>query len=222
VNVISLTFRNVVKPAHLKLREWASGVIDRRLGIETIDESVASTLGVDLEEFRNTQRSLGWSGTWRVIRHLSPTANDTFFDIGCGVGRVLCTAGRFGFKRAIGIDIDPRMTQMAERNAARLRGRRCPIEIVTADVTTFAIPDDVTMVFLYNPFQGETFAATMRQLIQSADRAPRTIRIAYANPHEHEMLMSLGRFRPTSRLLLGWRPGTDWMRSQTVQVYELQ
>jgi SAM-dependent methyltransferase len=221
VNVITSAFQHVVKPAHLKLREWASRVVDRRLGVETIDESVAKSLGVDVEHFRGTQRSLGWSGTWRVLRHVSRTANDTFLDIGCGAGRVVCGAARFGFRRVVGVDIDPRMTALARRNAARLRGRRCEIEIVQADATTFRIPDDVTIVFLYNPVRGEPLSATLHRLIESVDRAPRSVQIVYANPVEHDRIMSLGRFQPTSRISLGWRPGKDWTRSQAVQFYQI-
>jgi SAM-dependent methyltransferase len=221
VNVISASFHHVVKPAHLKLRQWASGAVDRRLGIETIDESVARTLGIDLEDFRNRQRSLGWSGTWRMLRYLAPTVNDTFFDVGCGVGRVLCGAAQFGFRRVIGIDIDPTMTGLAERNARLLRGRRCPIDIVTGDATTFTVPDDVTIVFLYNPVQGETLLAVMRRLIESADRSPRAVRVVYANPQEHHLLMTLGRFKPSARISLGWRPGQEWRLTQAVQFYDL-
>ena len=221
MNVLSASFQHVVKPAHLKLRQWASEAVDRRLGIETIDESVARSLGIDVEDFRNRQRSLGWTGTWRMLHHLAPAANDTFLDIGCGVGRVVCGAAQYGFRRVIGLDIDPCMTELAGHNARRLRNRRCPVEIVTGDATIFLIPDDVTIVFLYNPFQGATLAAVMRQLIESADRAPRAIRLAYANPQDHELLTTLGRFRPTARMSLGWRPDREWRLTQAIQFYDL-
>ncbi len=221
MNVITSAFRHVVKPTQLKLREWGSRVVDRRLGIETVDESVARSLGIDVEHFRSTQRSLGWSGTWRILRRLSHTANDTFLDVGCGAGRVVCGAAQFGFRRVVGIDIDPRMTELARRNAVRLRGRRCAIDIVQADATTFRIPDDVTILFLYNPVRGESLSATLRRLIESVDRAPRSVRIVYANPVEHDRIMSLGRFQPTSRISLGWRPSKDWMLTQAVRFYEI-
>ena len=68
-NVLGLAFRHVVRPAHLKMRQLASEVVDRRLGVETVDESVAKSLQMDVDAFRETRRSLGWSGTWRLIRH---------------------------------------------------------------------------------------------------------------------------------------------------------
>jgi SAM-dependent methyltransferase len=221
VNVIDASFRHVVRPAHLKLRQWASEAIDRRLGIETIDESVARSLGIGVDDFRNRQRALGWSGTWRMLRHLAPTSNDTFLDIGCGVGRVVCGAAQYGFRRVIGIDIDARMTELAAQNARQLRHRRCPVEVINTDATAFTIPDDVTIVFLYNPFQGATLATVMRRLIESADRAPRAVRVAYANPQDHDLFVTLGRFEPNTRISLGWRPGRQWRLTQAIQFYDL-
>ena len=222
-NVLGLAFRHVVRPAHLKMRQLASEVVDRRLGVETVDESVAKSLQMDVDAFRETRRSLGWSGTWRLIRHLSPTADDTFFDIGCGTGRVLCAAAQFPFRRVIGIEIDPRMIALAKRNASTLRRRRCPIEIVGGDATTFAVPDDVTMVFLYNPVRGDGLSHIMSRLVDSVDRSPRRIRVAYANPTEHARLMALGRFTPTTELRLSWRPTSNemWTTSQAVRFYEI-
>lgn len=222
-SVLDVAFRRVVKPAHLELRRRASQVIDLRLGVETIDESIAASLGIDVDEFRNTQRSLGWTGTWRVLRHLGPTPHDTFLDIGCGAGRVLCAAAQFDFRRVMGIEIDSRMFSLAERNARRLKRRRCEIDIVQEDATTFAVPEDVTMVFLYNPIRGDGLSRVMARLIESVDRSPRRMRIAYANPTEHDRLMALGRFQPTTHIRLSWRPTSNsmWTTSQTVQFYEL-
>ena len=56
---ISTIFQRVVKPLHLLLRRYLSELIDRSLGVLTADEAVASKLGVDIEVFRPTQRSLG-------------------------------------------------------------------------------------------------------------------------------------------------------------------
>lgn len=53
------TIQRVVKPLHLLLRRYLSELIDRSLGVLTADEAVASELGVDIEVFRPTQRSLG-------------------------------------------------------------------------------------------------------------------------------------------------------------------
>lgn len=84
------------------------------------------------------------------------------------------------------------------------------------------MPADVTVIFLYNPFGGESFARVLKQIVESADRAPRRIRLVYANPVEHDLVIASCRFIPTSRMSLGWRPGADWGITQKVQFYELK
>jgi hypothetical protein len=69
------------------------------------------------------------------------------------------------------------------------------IELVCADALRYEIPDDVTTVFLNNPFRGATFKAVIDKLIESHDRAPRRLTIIYNNPADHELLMQTGRFR---------------------------
>jgi hypothetical protein len=94
---------------------------------------------------------------------------------------------------------------LAEAGRANLRqfGRRlrCPdVTIVTADARSYEVPDDVTHVYLYNPFLGEVFEQSLAQLVASLDRRSRTLRIVYANPVMHEAVLATGRFRLVRRI----------------------
>ena len=113
------------------------------------------------------------------------------------------------------------MVALARTNAARVRGRRCPIEIVEADATRFEVPDDVTCVILYNSFGGQALETALRLVLDSMDRRERRMRLVYGNPKEHHLVMGLGRFRPSGSLSLGWRPSREWARTQRVQFYEV-
>jgi len=62
-------------------------------------------------------------------------------------------------------------------------------------VLQYQIPDDVTVVYMYNPFRGSTFDAVIAKLITSVEQRPRTVRLIYLNPKEHDRLMATGRFR---------------------------
>jgi SAM-dependent methyltransferase len=220
--VVSKLFRRLVKPAHLKLREVASRTIDRRLGIVTTDEVVAGTLGADIAEFRCLQRALGWSGAFRLAQRLRLGPGDAFLDFGCGAGRVVCLVGRYPISRVIGVDLDPRLAALARRNAAGLRGRRSRIDILEADATRMDIPDDVTCVYMYNPFGGELLETALRRVLASVDRRPRRMLLVYANPREHDVVLGVGRFRPSGTMSLGWRPTEAWARSLRVQFYEVE
>jgi SAM-dependent methyltransferase len=155
---------------------------------------------------------------WRSLRRaLSPadvTSSDVFLDVGCGKGRMVLEAvSSYRFRRCVGVELVPeiyrhavRNIHNAERRRRRIRGR---VELINQDIRAFAVPDDVSVVFAFNPFRGPVWTAAIDSLIASRDRAPRRIRLVYVNPEEHRQLLGTGRFRVEREL-----PGTT--------VYELR
>lgn len=218
MQAVAWLFRRGLKPAHLAARSLFSLLVDSGLGVRTTDEVIAKTLTTDIEDYRRTMRSLGWFSLYRIMKSIRPKRDDVFLDIGCGVGRATCVAAFFGFARVIGIDNNPTMASIASTNVAAFRHARCPVEIVLADATSYEVPEDVTVVFFYNPFSGSVMAA---RVLESYERRPRRIRVVYANPKDHDYLVSLGRFKQTRRLALGWRPNKEWTRTQAVHFYEV-
>ena len=221
MSLSTVVFRRVAKPAHLFARQQLSVFVDSVLGIVTTDERVAKALMRDLGEYRRTNRALPWIGLWRTLRHLPSSPTDVLVDFGCGAGRVVCGSARVGFARVIGIDLDPAFTALAERNVSSLRGARAVCEIVVGSAAEYRVPDDVTSVFLYNPFGGDVLRAALKRLVESVDRSPRRVRVAYVNPREREILDAMDRFEPVGQLHLSWRPNADWRRTQLVLLYDL-
>src|SRR5215472_13249531 len=72
----------------------------------------------------------------RVRDILQPTTEDVVFDIGCGMGRVLCVMAQRNVRKCVGIELQPQLCEIARKNAAQLRGRKAPIEIVCTDAIT--------------------------------------------------------------------------------------
>lgn len=108
----------------------------------------------------------GWLDIRRILRHGEIGPNDVFLDLGSGKGRAVLQAARFPFSRVIGVELSEDMTAIAQRNlAARRRQLRCRnVELITADVLHYPIPDDVSVVYLFNPFQGPIFDAVIEQI----------------------------------------------------------
>lgn len=135
--------------------------------------------------------------------------SDTLLDYGSGRGRVLLQAARFyRFGRVIGVELDESEAAVARANLAVLEsGRlRCPdVEIVIADATTWPVPDDVTYVYMFNPFWGDTFQAVLERICESLDRRPRALKLIYANPKCAEEVLATGRFERI-RTSVGPRP----------------
>jgi predicted RNA methylase len=214
-------FAQLVRPAYLAAVRAGARFGDRRFGITTTDEEVAREVGRALDDaYLYGYRAIPYLGIERLMRKLQPSRTDAFLDMGCGAGRAICVAAQYPFSRVIGIEIDDRLCALAERNARRLRRYALRPQIVRADAARYRVPDDITVVFLYNPFHGEVLETALTRVLESFDRAPRRLRLAYANPVEHELIASMRRFRAADKMWLSWRPGTEWHRTKVVQFYE--
>ena len=77
------------------------------------------------------------------------------------------------------------LAEVARQNVARSgRFHRCgTTEIVVADATRYRIPDDVTVVHIYNPFDAGSVILCMQAILESLQRAPRRLTLLYANPY---------------------------------------
>ena len=67
----------------------------------------------------------------------------------------------------------------------------------------------------------EALERALRLVLDSMDRRERSMRLVYGNSKAHDLVMGLGRFRPSGRVSLGWRPSREWARTQRVQFYEV-
>jgi SAM-dependent methyltransferase len=210
----------------LRVRVAITGLLfDRRLGVETAGLISRKELGYS--DQRNTwyQPSRWWT-LRRMIPRRSVGPDDVFLDMGSGMGRVVFFAAGYPFKRVIGMELSSELHEVAVRNLESIRDKlRCrDVVLEQADARTYEMPDDVTIVFLYNPFQGEIFDAAIASLLRSVERNPRPVRIIYSNPVEHERLLATGRFKQTKVWRArGWSSGAGGEADETqlVRNYEL-
>lgn len=117
-----------------------------------------------------------------------------FFDYGCGKGRAVILAALRPFKRVIGLELSSALSSIAREHVERARGKISAgeVDIITADAQTFSLPDEVTHIFLFNPFVGEVMEAALGQIRSSLRRRDRVLTICYVVP----------------------KSGTNWLESQ--------
>lgn len=162
-----------------------------------------------------------WGVLGRILRRGEVTGKDVFLDFGCGMGPVLIeAAARYDFRRVIGIDVVPEFTAVAEDTIARARDRlRCQqIEVVTADALAYEVPEDVTIVYMWDPFRGHIFDAAIANIRASLERKPRRLRVVYLGPVEGARLETLGGAR---LVRYGRRPGRPWATTPDLAMYEI-
>jgi predicted RNA methylase len=160
--------------------EWAN---DRALGIRTEARADSGLAVKKVSESSKHKDSVVYHGAdyrniRRIVRILDPGRDDVVYDIGSGMGRVLCLFAQRPVRRVVGIELDPALCDIARANAARLRGRRSPVEIRCEDAALAAIGDG-TIYFMYNPFGAETMREVLDKIEASLARTPRKVRIVY-------------------------------------------
>lgn len=127
----------------------------------------------------------------KIVRALKPGPDDVFYDIGSGMGRILCVMARHPLRKCVGVELSEPLCQIARRNAPKLRGRKAPIEIVCADAATADLADG-TIYFMFNPFGPETLRDTLENIRNSLSKKPRPIRVVYYNSVHESVLETVG------------------------------
>lgn len=118
-------------------------------------------------------------------------ANFTFVDLGSGKGRTLLMAADYPFRRIIGVELLPSLNRIARQNLAEYKSRsqKCfAIECVCADATTYRLPNEPLLVYLFNPFPEPGLRRVLANLNGSLGQQPRQVHVIYHNP-EHERVL---------------------------------
>ncbi|MBI5819527.1 MAG: class I SAM-dependent methyltransferase [Verrucomicrobia bacterium] len=187
------------------LRDSFGYANDKRHGIET--ESVDSFRFRDVCADATRYEAVPYWLLKRIVQVVKPCPEDVFFDIGCGKGRALAMFALCPIRKCVGVEIDPALAQVAERNAASLKGRVASIEIRTENAaeTDYSLG---TIYFMFNPFGAATLAAVLKQIRESLAKQPRKICVVYYNPLHLDVLRAeLGlRVEVRTEKHFPWRP----------------
>jgi len=107
----------------------------------------------------------------------------TFVDYGCGKGRAMLIAARYGFPAVTGVELSPHLCRVAERNIELFR-RHAPatrFEVICGDVGEYDVRDSDSAFYFYDPFDDETIELCLDRIAASLARRPRRIAVIYHN-----------------------------------------
>jgi len=128
-------------------------------------------------------------------QHAYALERQIFLDLGCGKGRALILALNAGFRKVIGVELSETLCGVCRSNVERYRRRRPgkgTARVVCADVSDYAIPDDVTFLFFANPFGRHVFEKVFIQVEQTLQRNPRALTFVYVNPEQGAIFAERG------------------------------
>jgi SAM-dependent methyltransferase len=123
---------------------------------------------------------------------VSISAEDAALDLGCGMGGAMITLARFPFRRVDGVEISPRLVQVAERNLDRLRITKS--RVFQSDAADFKDYDPYSFIYMYNPFHRVVVETVLRNLCDSQRRRPRAITLIYKAADAEDLVLG-SRFR---------------------------
>jgi SAM-dependent methyltransferase len=165
--ILGKTLRNPARVFTSGLKVISEFRMDRLIGVSTFRRDFhppASTMG-DSRPCQPAPYSLLAEVERHIQNHAFPL--DSFVDVGCGAGRPLAYFSRLGFKRMVGIEINPDVAEQARRNMEGIKTawRRAEnLEVLTRDVLASDLDFTGSIVFLSNPFGRATMLAFSRKL----------------------------------------------------------
>lgn len=112
-----------------------------------------------------------------LLEHARLHADDVFYDLGSGLGRVALLVGLLTPAQARGIEIEPAFCAYAQQRAQALRLPR--VTFINHDVRAADYADG-TLFFMYTPFTGRLLQEVLIQLQRTA--SGRVIRVAAYGP----------------------------------------
>jgi SAM-dependent methyltransferase len=138
------------------------------------------------------------------IRKDSP--GDVFLDIGCGKGRAMAVAAYHGFKKITGIDISEKFCAETRKNLEPLRELfpGVSFHVLLQDAFYYEIPTDVSVIFIFNPFDEVIMSGVVKNILESQEKNPRPLWIIYINPLYENLFIENGFVKTRSHQKLKW------------------
>jgi len=135
--------------------------------------------------------------------------NKTFLDIGCGKGRAMAVAAHYGFKKISGIDISKEFVDETRENLKTVKEKFPDVkfDVILQDAFYYQIPIDLSVIFIFNPFDEIIMSGVVENILISQEKKPRTIWVIYINPLYENLFLENGFVKTRSHQKLNWLLG---------------
>ena len=109
----------------------------------------------------------------------------TFLDLGSGKGRTLLMASDYPFRRILGVELLPALDRIAQQNLHHYKNQsqQCfTLETICADATSFPLPAEPLVLYLFNPLGESGLRHVVANLEQTLRESLRPLYVLYHNP----------------------------------------
>lgn len=158
-------------------------------------DDLSSSLSLADREHASIYQPVNFYTAEKLFGHIdADDLSGTFMDVGCGKGRVLAIAAAYGFREIIGIDLSPMLCHQAVQLAEDIEERNPGTSVIIEceDAREYIIPDDVSVLFLFNPFDEFVMKDFLERVSQTLQENPRRVKVLYANPQGKQLWLDAG------------------------------
>jgi hypothetical protein len=127
---------------------------------------------------------------WLETEPVHPMKRYTFVDIGAGKGRAMLVASEMPFKQVIGVELNPMMADVAQRNVDHwmesrkvdpTARRHAPVRLVEQDALEFEFPRTPCVAFLFHPFEAPLMKKLLRRMEKQFATRAGDLDVLYVN-----------------------------------------
>lgn len=180
--------------------------IEKMRGLDFYDWMLGEESGVRAEVGYTYESSHHVPEVKEIIQRQNPTSNDHILDLGCGKGGMLARLSKLGFGRVAGVEISPKLAEIARKNLKILNLNN--VSVYESDAAFFEHLDEFNYFYCFNPFPCHVMRFFLQNLKASIERKPRTVTLIYYNPTCHMTILS-------HRLL----HFTDWIEAEAAMIH---
>lgn len=171
---------------------------DRRFGLDTLTPVHRTDLGIASGNLRYAV-SYGTIAPEDFHAAMASVKADlsrfAFIDFGSGKGRIVLLASDYPFEEIIGLEISPRLHQIALENLKAFRNplQRCSrIQLLHADFAAHRLPAKPLFCFLYNPCEAPLMNRVIENIQRSLAGNPSRSYVMYFNPRFGQLWENAG------------------------------
>lgn len=158
-----------------RINDWW---VDKTLGVET-NKCMISDEHDNVMNFM--YEPITYNDLKFVFREHPFHENDHLIDFGCGKGRVLVMAAKYGCKNLHGLDINDSLIETAKSNMMSCSDRfgQMNYNLLSMNAKVYAFDPMINKVFFYNPFQLKIFIYVFKALMRSLEESPRNLTVFF-------------------------------------------
>jgi SAM-dependent methyltransferase len=129
----------------------------------------------------------------RELHPLAPIERTVFLDVGAGKGRALLVASEYPFLRVEGVELNPKLVDIARRNisiwgSSQQSTMLSPVLLHQDDATRLPLPQEPLLAHLFHPFEDRLLRRFLRHLEKDLTAHPRPLDLFYVNAEDDSPL----------------------------------